>query len=145
MAVMRRRWLLLGCAGAVWLGACGAEDAPPLSAACTDRAQVQRALAAAPDPVVLADGTRVSTCIRDATTQADLENLGGTLTAVAAELGREPGREAQLGYLIGAVRRGLQRTSGVGAELARRLERAGSGAADTVTLQRGVRAGEATG
>jgi hypothetical protein len=141
---MRRRWLLLGCAGVAWLGACGAGD-PPLSAACTDRAEVQRALRAAPDPVALSDGTRVSGCVRHATTPADLENVGATLTAIAEGLEDEPGRELELGYLIGAVRRGTEETSGVGAELAHRLERSGAGARDTAAVLRGLRAGEATG
>jgi hypothetical protein len=144
MPVMRRWWLLLGCAGAAWLGACGASD-EQLAASCTDRAQVRRALSAAPDPVVLPGGTRVSACVRDATTSADLENLGATLTAIAEQLEDEPGREAQLGYLIGAVRRGTQETSGVAAELAHRLERSGASADDAATLLRGMRAGEATG
>jgi hypothetical protein len=142
---MRRRWLLVGCAGVAGLGACGAGDEPPLSASCTDRAQVERALAAAPDPVVLPDGTRVSACVRQATSSADLENLGFTFTAIAETLEGEPGREVELGYLIGAVRKGMSKTSGVGAELAHRLERSGAGAQDPETLQRGVRAGEASG
>jgi hypothetical protein len=148
---MHRRWLLLGCVGVVWLGACGAGDAP-LSSACTDRAAVERALARAPAEVALPDGTRLSACLRDATTSADLENLGATLTAVAEGLEEQadgdPAAAGRLGYLIGAARRGIEDSSGTGAELAHRLERSGAGVEDpasTAALQRGMSAGEGTG
>ena len=82
---MHRRWLLLGCAGVAWLGACGAGD-ETLPSACTDRAGVERALARAPDEVTLADGTGLSACLRGATTPALLQDLGITFTAVAENL-----------------------------------------------------------
>ena len=145
MRRMRRRCLLLGCVGVAWLGACGAGEESPLPASCTDREQVEAALAAAPEPVALEDGTRLSGCVRQAETSADLQNLGVTLTAVAEDLEGDPARAAQLGYLIGAVRRGTADTSGVGAELARRLERSGAGSADPRALLRGLRAGEVSG
>ena len=56
-----------------------------------------------------------------------------------------------LGYLVGAARRGAARTNGIRAELARRVESSarvladGGGPAVAAALQRGVRAGEATG
>jgi hypothetical protein len=145
MRHMRRRWLLLGCAGVVWLGACGAGDEAPLSASCTDASQVEEALAAAPDPVVLPDGTRLSQCVEAATSPSDLQNLGAALTGVAEELEADPARAAQLGYLIGAVRRGSRRPPGTGAELAHRLERSGAGAPESSTLLQGLRAGEGSG
>jgi len=148
---MHRRWLLLGCAGVAWLGACGADDAT-LSSACTDRAGVERALARAPDEVALADGTRLSACLRAATTAADLQNLGATLTAVAEDLERsadgDPASAGRLGYLIGAARRGIEGSSGTGAELAHRLERSGAGVSDpgsAAALRRGLAAGETSG
>jgi hypothetical protein len=134
---MRRRWSLLGCVAVVWLGACGAGEEEPLAASCTDRAQVERALAAAPEPVVL-----------PATTAADLQNLGTSLTAVAESLEGDPSRAAQLGYLIGAVRKGLAKTAGTGNELGRRLERSGAEVRDALAqaeLVEGVRAGERSG
>jgi hypothetical protein len=145
---MRRRWSLLGCVAVASLGACGAGDDEPLAASCTDRAQVERALATAPEPVVLPDGTRLSACIRQAASPADLQNLGVSLTAVAEALEADPARAGQLGYLIGAVRKGLTETSGQGAELGRRLERSGAGVRDApaqVELAEGVRAGERSG
>jgi hypothetical protein len=148
---MHRRWLLLGCAGVAWLGACGAGD-ETLPSACTDRAGVERALARAPDEVTLADGTRLSACLRAATTAADLQTLGATLTAVAADLERDadgdPASAGRLGYLIGASRRGIEGSSGTAAELAHRLERSGAGVSDPASataLRRGLAAGETSG
>ncbi len=148
---MHRRWLLLGCVGAAWLGACGAGD-PVLSSACTDRAQVERALDRAPDAVTLADGTRLSACVERATTSADLQNLGTTLTTIADDLAAradgDPRAAGRLGYLIGAAQRGIERSSGTGSELARRLERSGAGVEDppsAAALQQGLRAGGRSG
>jgi hypothetical protein len=148
---MHRRWLLLGCAGVALLGACGAGD-EPLSSACTDRAQVERALARAPDAVTLADGTTLSACMRGAATPALLQDLGITFTAVAENLETkadgDPAAARQLGYLIGAARRGIEGSSGTSAELTHRLERSGSGVADPASvaaLGEGLRAGEGSG
>ena len=148
---MHRRWLLLGCAGVALLGACGAGD-EVLSSACTDRAQVERALARAPEAVTLDDGTRLSACLRDASTPALLQDLGITLTAVAENLETQadgdPAAARQLGYLIGAARRGIEGTSGTSAELAHRLERTGAEIADPASvaaLDEGLRAGEGSG
>jgi hypothetical protein len=148
---MHRRWLLLGCVGAALLGACGAGD-EPLSSGCTDRAQVERALARAPDAVTLADGTTLSACMRGAATPALLQNLGITFTAVAENLETkadgDPVAARQLGYLIGAARRGIEGSSGTSAELTHRLERSGSDVADPASvaaLGEGLRAGEGSG
>lgn len=148
---MRRGWLLLGCLGAAWLGACGADD-PVLSSACTDRAGVAQALDRAPSAVTLQDGTRLSACLRDAESSADLQTLGSTFTAVADDLAvradGDPAAAARLGYLIGAARRGIKGSSGTGAELAHRLERSGAGVRDpaaAAALRQGLDAGERSG
>jgi hypothetical protein len=148
---MHRRWLLLGCAGVALLGACGAGD-EVLSSSCTDRAQVERALARAPDAVTLADGASLSSCLRGATTPALLQDLGMTFTAVAEKLETQadddPAAARRLGYLIGAARRGIEGSSGTSAELTHRLERTGSEIADPASvaaLREGLRAGEASG
>jgi len=148
---MRRRWLLLGCVGMAWLGACGAGE-EDLSAACTERAGVERALAAAPEPVRLADGTSIARCIADAGTPGLLQSLGATLTPIAEDLearaASDPAAAMRLGYLIGAARRGSARSDGLGAEIVRRLERSGGEVRDpgmTGELLRGIRAGEETG
>ena len=148
MRRMRRRCVLLGCVGVAWLGACGAGE-EAIAPGCTDRAQVERALA---DGGPLADGTRLSTCVTDATTPATLENLGAVLTAVAEELedraADDPEAARRLGFLIGAARRGIARTDGRGAELAHRLERSGAAVSDAAAagaLAQGLHEGETSG
>jgi hypothetical protein len=142
---MRRRVtlaaLVLAAAG------CGAQE-HALSPACTDdRATIARALARAPAPVRLSDGTRLSDCLAAADTDAELQSFGVLVTGLADDLAGR-GDAVRLGYLIGAAKRGSAGTNGVGAELQHRLEvaarRLASGAA-AAALARGMRAGERTG
>jgi hypothetical protein len=150
---MRRLLALLAAPAAVGMGGCGSEPAS-LPPACAARpAAVVRALRAAPGPVRLADGTRLSTCVERATGDADLQNVGLALTpaadALAAELPRSDEAALRLGYLVGAVHRGAPDTGGAQAELVRRLEQAagigGPPAARRSAYRRGLRAGEARG
>jgi hypothetical protein len=135
------------------LAGCGEED-PPLDFACTSGAEaVERALAAAPGDVRLTGGVPLSTCVRNARSDAELQNVGAVLTGAAEHLEEAAPRDAeaalQLGFLIGAARRGGDSANGVQAELIRRLER--SGALDGATpaakaaLARGLAAGEERG
>lgn len=96
-------------------------------AACGDPPEkFLAALSAAPHRVVV-DGTRISACFPRNGSQADVETLGTTLTAVADELSTrvrtDPGSQAmtELGYLMGASERGAARTGGIHYELVRRL------------------------
>jgi hypothetical protein len=148
--------LALAALGAAPAG-CGGSDPAPVDAACLDSpGAIERALARAPAPVTLASGTRLSECVAGARTDADLQNAGLVLTRAADHLaGRaqrgDAGAALDLGYLVGAARRGAARTNGIHAELAHRVESAarvaadGSGPAVAAALQRGLRAGEATG
>jgi hypothetical protein len=88
--------------------------------------------------------------------EADLQNLGLVLfrvadgLAVRARDARDASAARQLGYLTGAVRAGSERSSGISAELARRVERAGiklDGAPPAVdaALREGLVAGRARG
>jgi len=136
-------------AAAVAVG-CGGGDPPALEAACTDGpAPILRALARAPGAVRLADGTRLSDCVAHAFDDGELQQLGFALTPAADRLaGRQTAAAAlQLGYLIGAVRRGASRTNGVHAELVRRLEATATGtdAELVAATRRGIAAGEARG
>ena len=133
--------------------ACG-EDQPELPGACRDGpAPVVRALEAAPGAVRLPDGTSLSTCVRRARSDAELQDLGSTYTRVADGLaGRMAGSDraaVRLGYLIAAVRRGARRTNGIHAELVRRLEQTvgldGPPRAQRSAFRRGVAAGERSG
>lgn len=138
---------------ALVLGACGSSDPPPLPAACLDGpAATLRALQRAPQDVRLPDGTALSRCVSLAS-DADLQSLGSTLTRVADDLraraGSDSGAALQLGYLVGAVRRGASLTPGIAAQLARRVEQATQPAIESersrAALERGRRLGEAGG
>ena len=147
-------WVLVVLA-TVTLVACGG-DPEPLDEACLDSAgAIERALSRAPAPVTLPTGTRLSACVTNARSDADLQSAGLVLTRAAdhlAEAARRGDTEAavRLGYLVGAVRRGAQRTEGIHAQLQRRIERAtayldDAGPRVTSAVARGRRAGEASG
>jgi hypothetical protein len=129
-----------------------------LPSACidTDRDGYERALAGAPGAVALLGETLISTCLARVRTDADLQNLGATVHAVAEKLAtraREDGdaRAAlRLGFLSAAVSRGAGHSNGIAAELARRVETAGTGvrersAAVGRALDEGLAAGTARG
>jgi hypothetical protein len=137
-------------------GCGGAADPKPVDDACLSSPDaIERALARAPSPVTLASGTRLSDCVSGARSDADLQNAGAVLTRAADHLaGRAQRGDADaaldLGYLVGAARRGAKRTNGIHAELAHRVESAARVLADggetvAAALERGLRAGEATG
>lgn len=137
---------------AVVVAGCGSGKAA-VSPACSAGATViEKALAAAPAAVALPDGTTLSKCISSGTGDADLQNVGIVFFTVAEKLGDRAraggaGAALQLGYLIGATRRGAAKTNGIMAELQRRVELVGSrlGQSQQPALQRGRTAGEATG
>ena len=128
---------------------CGSHPAP-LSPACGQGADaILRALANAPGPVRLADGTRLSECVTHAYDDGELQSLGFALTPAPDRLAARatPAAALELGYLIGAVRRGASRTNGIHLELVRRLE--GTATFDDPRLleaaRRGIAAGESGG
>jgi hypothetical protein len=132
---------------------CGAREAP-LDGACLESARaIERALGGAPGPVRLGTGTRLSQCVSQARSDAELQNTGMVLTQVADELagaakGGDTTAALRLGYLIGAARRGAAHTAGIHAELQRRLERTGAYMADgpsAAALARGLQAGRSVG
>jgi len=138
-------------------GACG-KAATPISPACVEvDGPLMAALARAPAAVALPDGSKLSDCIRDGTAEAELQSVGIAFHRAAEDLrvrAREDGGDAaaatQLGYLIGATRRGAQRTNGVMAELQRRVELVGGRLQDEAParapdVQRGLTAGERDG
>src|SRR4051812_37667925 len=125
---------------------CGADPAS-MSPACTDgTASVARALARAPAPVRLTDGTRLSDCLAAADTDAELQSFGVIVMTIGDRLA-ERGDAARLGYLVGAARRGAAKTNGVGLELSHRLEVSARRLSEmrAVEFSRGLRAGERTG
>jgi hypothetical protein len=147
---MHRLALLL----AALMMACGSQGDAAVSTACTEGPQaVAAALRGAPGDVALGDGTTISACVEAATSDAELQEVGAALTQAAEELearaASDPRAALELGYLIGAARRGAPSDAAIQAELIHRLER--SGALDGPTgearreLARGLEAGEAHG
>lgn len=150
---MKRSALLI----AVLLAGCGpgGDSDAPLSPACTEPPAVREALRLAPGEARLSDGTRLSACIDDAQTDADLQNVGIAMTNAAEDLEMRALTDAraalELGYLVGAARRGAGSASALQAELVRRLERSAAldpeavSAASRTAVQEGLEAGEARG
>jgi hypothetical protein len=147
---MRRSGVLLALVAASVAG-CGqqAQSIPP--ACAQDAAAIERALTRAPGAVTL-DGTRLSDCVSGATDDSDLQDFGMVVTQVAEDLSErgtgDPAAALQLGYLVGATRRGAARTNGIHLELARRLERSGASIETGPSLRaldRGLAAGERSG
>ena len=146
---------VLALLAAVSLAACGAST-PALDDACMGSAgAIEHALTRAPRPVTLPSGTRLSQCVSNARSDADLQTAGAVLTRAADHLAArartgDADAALRLGYLVGAARRGAKRTAGIHAELQRHIERSaavldGAGARFASALADGQRAGEATG
>jgi hypothetical protein len=110
------------------IAGCGSADQDKTPVACLSGPRAfADALREAPGAVRLGGGTLISECIVRNQGAGDLGNVGGTLVKVSTELNTEarakPGGPAnvELGYLIGAVNRGAANTTGIHAELVRRL------------------------
>jgi len=139
-------------------GCGGPSDTTPV--ACLEGADpYMRALQTAPRTVTLADETPISDCLAENQKAGDLSAVGTAMLAAAtklnAEARAEPGGDAnlRLGYLLGAAQRGANRTSGIHAELLRRLSAAARYGPDNRppppaflrTYREGFDAGEAGG
>jgi hypothetical protein len=132
---------------------CGDEDRPLPAACASGPAPTVRALATAPGPVRLAGGTKLSSCVERARSEADIQTVGSVLTrtadTLAGAMDRSDEAALQLGYLIGAVRKGARHTSGIHQELVRRVEQAigidGAPPRRRAAFDRGLAAGERTG
>ena len=128
---------------------CGNEE-HRVPVACLD-GDLRKALANAPGEVRI-DGTRPSECFTRAANPAEIQQVGTVFIATTEKLAdaarAKPNSPAalELGYLIGAVRRGAGRTQGIHYETERRIEQELSGvntrAPQFVT---GERAGEKNG
>ncbi|HEY7630259.1 MAG TPA: hypothetical protein VH817_06150 [Thermoleophilaceae bacterium] len=151
------RTLCVGCVFLVVLAVgcsrhTGSASAPR---ACTDGTPAARvtalraALAHAPAPVRLPDGTSIADCLSQDADSGDLQNVGSMLLTVTQQLAdsgaHDPRTLLQLGYLEGAVRRGAAHAQ-VDDEIERRIDQE-LGAVDTGSpaFKRGERAGRASG
>lgn len=113
--------LLAGCGG-------GRGDDAETPAACLEGSTAYvKALAAAPGKVALAGETPIGECLTENQGGGDLATVGEALVSAATELNAEaredPGGQAtlELGYLVGAVKRGADGTEGIHTDLIRRL------------------------
>jgi hypothetical protein len=153
MASAKRGKALAALAIALSLGGCSSDgDDGTAPVACKKGPDSLRAaLARAPARVEL-DGTPLSECFTRAAESADVQQVGAAQVSVTAALAdaarlRPEGPEAlQLGYLVGAARRGAAATQGVHDELVRRIEQELNGV-DTRSpaYLRGYRAGRSRG
>jgi hypothetical protein len=107
----------------------GDDDSTPVACLSGER-PYSEALRAAPGAVRLEGETPISDCLVRNQSAGDLARIGTILVELTTELNAEaradPGGAPalQLGYLVGAVRRGSEETQGIHAELVRRLESA---------------------
>lgn len=114
-------------AAAALAAGCGDQgDSTPV--ACLEGASAyQRALAAAPDEVLLEGQTSISECLAPNQTGGDLARVGEAMVEAATSLNAaaraEPGGAAalRLGYLLGAAQRGAEESEGIHSDLVRRL------------------------
>lgn len=106
---------------------CGNQDESTPVACLEGPTAYEKALAAAPEEVLLDGETPISDCLVRNQQGGDLATVGEALVTVAtklnAEARAEPGGAAnlQLGYLLGAVQRGADRSEGIHTDLVRRL------------------------
>lgn len=143
-----RRLLVVGLV--VLAAGCGNDRSESLPAACTEGpGAVLEALANAPDAVAI-HGTPISRCFNRDARGDDVQIVGTTLLSAAQQLGDraragDDRAALQLGYLVGAARKGARR-NGLAAEMIRRIgsETTGLGSG-RAAYARGLRAGLAQG
>lgn len=125
---MRARYpIAVACLMALVLVGCGrGDDSTP--AACLEGSQAYlRALEAAPGEVLLAGETPIGDCLAENQDGGALATVGTSTIEAATTLNSDaranPGGDAnlQLGYLIGALKRGAENTEGIHSDLIRRL------------------------
>ncbi len=113
---------------ALMASGCSRQEPATVPAGCQAGAEaVTRALARAPAEVTV-EGTSLSSCLVPASEAVDVQEIGSVYLSVASRLAREARADpegpaaTQLGYLMGAVRRGAGRTQGIHSEILRRLD-----------------------
>ncbi|HEX6664962.1 MAG TPA: hypothetical protein VF081_00025 [Solirubrobacterales bacterium] len=115
------------CLVALVPAGCGRGDDSTAAACLEGSGAYLRALEAAPGEVLLAGETPISDCLAENQDGGALATVGTSTVEAATELNAEaraePGGDAnlQLGYLIGALKRGAENTEGIHTDLVRRL------------------------
>jgi hypothetical protein len=138
---------------AATLAACGRDESTPPPSCSSSPDAIIKALAAAPGPVRLEGGVSLSDCVNKSRSDGDLQTIGALLTGAADQLALTvDGNDTaalELGYLVGAVRKGARTTNGIHAEIVRRLEQVtgldGPVAMRRAAYARGLRAGDRHG
>jgi hypothetical protein len=151
--VMVRGWAWALAGTAVIATGCGTDQAKLPRSCLQGPAQISVALGTAPGPVRLYDGTRLSTCVRRAREDAQLQEVGAIFTraadGLATQVARSDAAALRLGYLVAATRRGASTTNGVAAELMRHMEQTvgldGPPAARRGAFEQGLAAGKRSG
>jgi hypothetical protein len=113
---------------ALALAGCGKEETAIVPVQCKSGPDAMRsALEVAPGRVEVG-GVPLSDCVSQARDSADIQAVGASLVSVASDLAEDANADPQgsqalqLGYLIGATRRGASRTQGIHDELVSRLQ-----------------------
>ena len=134
------------------LGGCGNEDVAVPVECLEGPGAVTTALASAPGEVRLGDRVRISDCFQQAASSADVQNLAAIFITATRRTARRvqaaPHSHAavELGYLIGAVRRGARTDTGIHYEAGRRVEQELVGVpTETPEFERGLDAGRRAG
>ncbi len=134
------------------LAACGNDDVVTPVECMQGPDTIRSALAKAPGDVRLEGRVRISDCFKGAAEAADVQNLGASYLSATQELVERvrtaPHSHAavELGYLLGAVRRGAGTDGGVHYESERRIEQELGGApTDTPEFRSGLAAGRRSG
>ena len=159
--VTMRRWIAAIVAlVATLLAACGSGNGEATPVACLGSApRYLNALQDAPREVRLRGQTAISDCFAGTQPAGDQAQVGETVIQAATRLNadarRNPGghQNVMLGYLVGAVHQGASHSSGINADLVRRLDAAarfnpGGGSPGAVferAFGKGYAAGEDTG
>lgn len=111
-------------------------------------AAIRAALRSAPSPVRLSDGTRISDCLAHDADSGDIQNVGLMLLTLTQRLagGKQDQRSLlELGYVVGAVHRGVA-NSQVDGEIGRRIDQEITEAQTrSAAFRQGERAGRANG
>ncbi len=135
--------LIVGCGNDVHHVPVACEDGTP---------KVRAALTKAPGDVRLESGTKLSDCFTRAAEPSDIQQVAavfiGAAEGLAGDARSKPHSPAalQLGYLVGAMRRGTGRTQGIHYETRRRIEQELIGVqVRAPEFVRGEQAGERTG
>ena len=150
------RFALVAVALALSATGCGGQAPTPLADGCTANPDgIVKALATAPGPVVLEDGSPLSRCVSDGLDDGELQTVGIAFSRAAERLREtaetDPAAALRLGYLVGVAQKGAARTNGVMAELVRRIEVVAGRTSDDASpaaqraLQEGLAAGADVG